>query len=76
MCIPNLPSGAARTSTQALTNALLPYLVAVADDGIDAALRCHPELARGTYLYRGRCASEVLARTFGVEWWRLPAIEE
>ena len=76
MCIPNLPSGAARTATQALTNALLPYLVAVADQGIDAALRATPELARGTYLYRGRCASEGLARTFGVEWWRLPALEE
>jgi len=76
VCIPNLPSGAARTATQALTNALLPYLITVADQGLDAALHCHPDLARGTYLYRGRCASEVLARTFDVDWWRLPALEE
>ena len=76
VCIPNLPSGAARTATQALTNALLPYIQTVADRGLDAALRCHPELARGTYLYRGRCASEVLARTFDVDWWRLPALGE
>lgn len=75
VCIPNLPSGAARTATQALTNALLPYLVTVADRGIDAALTDYPELARGTYLYRGRCSSEVLARTFNVDWWRLPALE-
>jgi alanine dehydrogenase len=68
MCIPNLPSVAARTATQALTNALLPYLQAVADGGIDAALRAHPDLARGTYLYRGRCTSEPIARAFGVEW--------
>jgi alanine dehydrogenase len=73
VCIPNLPSAAARTSTQALTNALLPYIQTVAEQGIDAALRCHSELARGTYLYRGRCASEELARTFDVEWWRLAA---
>ncbi len=76
MCIPNLPSGAARTATLALTNATLPYLQAVADHGIDAALRAHPDLARGTYLYRGRCASETLARAFGVEWRRLPGVEE
>lgn len=76
VCIPNLPSGAARASTQALTNATLPYITAVADEGIDAALRGHAELARGTYLYRGRCANEGLARTFGAEWWRLPALEE
>ena len=49
-----------------------PYLQAVADHGIDAALRAHPDLARGTYVYRGRCASEPLARAFGVEWQRLP----
>jgi len=72
MCVPNLPSVAARTATQALTNALLPYLQAVADCGIDDALRTHPDLARGTYLYRGRCASEPLARAFGVEWEPLP----
>jgi alanine dehydrogenase len=76
VCIPNLPSGAARASTQALTNATLPYLTTVADQGIDAALRFHAELARGTYLYRGRCANEAVAKAFGVEWWRLPALEE
>jgi alanine dehydrogenase len=76
VCIPNLPSGAARAATQALTNTTLPYITAVADEGIDAALRRHVELARGTYLYRGRCANEGLARTFGADWWRLPALEE
>ncbi len=74
MCIPNLPSGAARTATLALTSATLPYLQAVADAGIDAALREYPELVRGTYLYRGRCASESLARIFEVDW--LPPVAE
>jgi alanine dehydrogenase len=76
MCIPNLPSGVARSATLALTNATLPYLEAIADHGIDEALRALPDLARGTYLYRGRCANEELARTFGVEWWRLPGLED
>jgi len=74
-CIPNLPSVAARSATQAFTNATLPYLQAVAEGGVEAALRAHPDLARGTYLYRGCCASELLARTFGVEWSRLPGGE-
>jgi alanine dehydrogenase len=76
MCIPNLPSSAARTATQALTNAMLPYLQAVADDGLDAALQKHPDLARGTHFYRGRCTSETLARSFGVAWWHLPGTAE
>jgi alanine dehydrogenase len=76
MCVPNLPSSAARTATQALTNAMLPYLQAVADHGIDAALRADPDLARGTHFYRGRCSSETLARAFGVEWSKLPGAGE
>lgn len=68
MCIPNLPSGAARTATQALANATLPYLQAVADLGLDRALEADADLARGTYLYRGRCASAALARSFEMEW--------
>jgi len=53
-CVPNLPSAAARSATLALTNAVLPYLEAVADCGFEPALRDLPELARGTYLYHGR----------------------
>jgi len=67
-CIPNLPSAAARTATQAFTNATLPYLIAIADEGIEEAWRTHRDLARGIGLYRGRCTSESLARTFDVEW--------
>ena len=65
-CVPNLPSLAARSSTLALTNALLPYLQAVADSGIERALRELPELRRGTYLHRGRVLRESLARAFGL----------
>jgi alanine dehydrogenase len=71
-CIPNLPSMAARSSTLALTNALLPYLLEVAQSGFERALEVLPDLARGTYLYRGRCARKSLARAFGVPWEPLP----
>jgi alanine dehydrogenase len=67
-CVPNLPSVAARSATQALTNAVLPYLQDVAANGIDAALRALPGLERGLYLYRGRCAKESLARAFHLPW--------
>jgi alanine dehydrogenase len=76
MCIPNLPSGAARAATQALTNATLPYLLALARDGFEAAARAHPELGRGTYLHRGRCVKESLAAAFGLELQALPGAGE
>ena len=75
MCVPNLPSVAARTATKAFTNATLPYLQTIAEKGIDDALRAHPDLARGVLLYRGRCANEELARSFGVEWQPVPGGE-
>jgi alanine dehydrogenase len=67
-CVPNLPSAAARTATLALSNALLPYLAAVADAGVAAALAAHAELRRGAYLHAGRCVHESLARAFGLAW--------
>ncbi len=72
-CVPNVPSGAARSATQALTNALLPFLTQIADLGMDEALTQLPGLRAGTYLYRGRCVQQTLARVFGVPLDKLPA---
>lgn len=65
-CVPNVPSVAARSTTLALTNAVLPYLAEVADRGFPQALAARPELRSGTYLHRGRCVKESLARAFGL----------
>jgi alanine dehydrogenase len=65
-CVPNLPSVAARSSTLALTNALLPYLLEVAGSGFEQASVALPDLGRGAYLYRGQCCKEGLAKAFGV----------
>jgi alanine dehydrogenase len=71
-CVPNVPSGAARSATQALTNALLPYLTQIATLGLDEALAQVAGLRSGTYLYRGKCVQETLARVFGVPLEKLP----
>jgi alanine dehydrogenase len=72
-CVPNLPSAAARSATLALTNALLPYVLEVGEMGFDAAMASLPDLRRGTYLYRGRCTRESLARAFQVPWFPPPS---
>jgi alanine dehydrogenase len=66
--VPNVPSVAARSTTLALTNSILPYLLEVADSGFDRALAGLPELRRGTYVHRGRCAKESLAISFALPW--------
>jgi len=75
-CVPNLPSVAARSATQALTNAVLPYLVEVAAAGFEPAAAALPELRRGTYLHRGHCARESLARAFGLPYVPLASVPE
>ena len=77
LCVPNLPSGAARTATQALTNALLPYL-AGGRGPRHRRRAARPPRARP----RARTSTAAAARArrsrgrFGVEWRRLPALEE
>ncbi|HRO95382.1 alanine dehydrogenase, partial [Citricoccus sp.] len=46
-CVANMPGAVPSTSTYALTNVTLPYAVALADLGVDAALAADPALAAG-----------------------------
>jgi alanine dehydrogenase len=46
-CVANMPGAVPHTSTHALTNATLPYLRAIANDGWKSALRNDPSLALG-----------------------------
>ncbi|MEO0249647.1 MAG: alanine dehydrogenase, partial [candidate division WOR-3 bacterium] len=52
-CAPNVPAMVARTSTHALTNALLPYLREVVTRGVLPALREVAALRRGVYAHDG-----------------------
>jgi alanine dehydrogenase len=61
-CVPNLPAAAARSATVALTNALLPYLLAIGHGDLERAVASSGELRRGLYLYRGDCAQSALGR--------------
>ena len=54
-CVTNMPGGVARTSTLALTNATLPFVLALADKGWRAAApRRDPILRRGSTFTRAK----------------------
>ncbi|MGC5245555.1 alanine dehydrogenase [Gordonia sp. DT219] len=53
-CVANMPGTVARTATQALTGATLPYVLRLADDGWEAACRADASLAAGLATHRGR----------------------
>lgn len=66
-CVPNMPANVARTATYSLTNALLPYLLEIVQNGIVQTLRNNVGLSRGVCTYGGMCTNEVIARRFGIE---------
>ena len=53
-CVTNMPGAVARTSTVALNNATLPFVLAIADRGWRRALAEDPHLRRGLNICRGR----------------------
>jgi alanine dehydrogenase len=63
-CVANMPGAAAGTSTPALTNATLPYALALADKGWEGALAADPALALGLNTLRGGIANAGVAAAF------------
>jgi alanine dehydrogenase len=63
--VANMPALVPRTSTFALTNATLPYVLALAGRGPVDAVRRDPVLARGVNVWRGRLAHPVVAEALG-----------
>ena len=65
-CVANMPGGVARTSTQALTNATLPYVIALADKGWRKALADDTHFAAGLNVHAGRVTYAAVAEAFGL----------
>jgi alanine dehydrogenase len=65
-CVTNMPGAVPRTSTAALTHATLPYIKALADKGIAAALSGDPNFRRGLNVADGEIRSEPVARALGL----------
>ncbi len=63
-CVPNMPALTPQTSTEALTKATFPYIKAIADFGIDEALRKDHTLAKGLQCRNGKIVHPVIARLF------------
>jgi alanine dehydrogenase len=66
-CVANMPGAVPNTSTYALTNATLPYAVALAEKGWERALREDPSLALGLNTHAGRLTSVPVGEAHGIE---------
>ena len=64
-CVANMPGAVARTSTFALNNATLPFVLALADRGWRQALRDDPHLRNGLNVHAGAIACAPVAEALG-----------
>jgi alanine dehydrogenase len=64
--VANLPALVPRTSTFALTNATLPFVLRLADAGAKAAVTADPVLARGVNVWRGAVTHPAVADSLGI----------
>ena len=72
--VANMPGSVARSSTQALTSTTLGYLLAIAEHGLEAALRRDAGLRMGLNLYEGKLTNEAVASSLGMEHSRVLSV--
>ncbi|ACY17823.1 alanine dehydrogenase [Haliangium ochraceum] len=66
-CVANMPGAVPRTSTFALTNATIAYVLKLANQGLEAAAARDPALVKGINTYRGTVPHPAVAEALGVE---------
>jgi alanine dehydrogenase len=67
-CVANMPGIVPRTSTGALTNATLPYLMRLAAQGVDEAIHADSGFAKGINLLNGKVACRAVAEAHGLRF--------
>ncbi len=65
-CVTNMPGAVGRTSTYALTNVTLPYVLQLAKHGYADAIRQSAALAQGVNIHQGKVTSPAVADTFNL----------
>lgn len=73
-CVPNMTANVPRTGSRVLTNAALPYVKALAEQGVVGALQADPSLAGAVYLYEGTMVRMRLGRDLGLDPAPLPDV--
>lgn len=66
-CVANMPGAVPRTSTYALNNATLPYVLALANHGLQA-LRDHQHFRNGLNVFQGKLTNQAVALAHGLKF--------
>ena len=71
-CVTNMPGAVGRTSTYALCNATLPYVLQLAEGGVEAAARSSAAIRSAVNVWRGTLVQPAVAAAFGLACGRSP----
>ncbi|WP_106639655.1 alanine dehydrogenase [Allosphingosinicella vermicomposti] len=67
-CVANMPGAVARTSAFALNNATLPFVLRLANQGADAAMKADPHLANGLNVSDGKIRHQAVAEALNLPY--------
>ncbi len=67
-CVANMPGAVPRTSTFALNNATLPFILSIVSKGVNLALLSDPHLLNGLNIHQGKVTYEAVARDLEYEY--------
>lgn len=73
-CVPNMSSAVPRTASRVLADSALPYILDIANEGLDTALANHPSLARGVFTYDGHCCNARISEMFSLPYEELGSL--
>ncbi len=73
-CVTNMPAAVPRTSTFALTNATFPYVLKLADEGVERAVESSRALAEGVNTCRGHVTHPGVAESLGKQLRELASV--
>ena len=73
-CVSNMPAAVPHTSTFALTNATFPYLLELANKGLERACDEHASLREGVNTYKGYVTHPGVAESQGRQWKELAGV--
>ncbi len=70
-CVTNMPAAVPHTSTTALTNATLPYVLKIANLGFVKAIKSDKSLAKGVNTFNGKLTHEGAAKALNLNYEKL-----
>lgn len=73
-CVSNMPAAVPHTSTFALTNATFPYLMQLANKGLETACEQNPAICEGVNTFQGHITYAAVAESQNKVWHQLAAV--